>query len=142
MKKVIVSLLAALALLVGYHTTPASAHQLPGLTWTVDHHEGCYVTDQYGNYGNGFAKMIINTAECNDWYTGVGVSTAYNGVIYEAWCNIAVATYQPSSQCQWINYEPATIQVAYPGTAFAMKAQPCIDYGSGVQCAIAEHAFV
>ena len=123
MRRPLIGLLAALALLVGFHVQPASAHFMTAGQVTTDGFRGeCFVEAVYGTFGNGFAQVKVRSGEGGSCALSstVEVTTAYQGHVEGRSCSLANAV-DGAPGCVLASINPITWRAVAPGDAFSMR---------------------
>lgn len=127
MRRLILAIVATLGLTLG--AAPADAHFLAAGVISPDAYGDCHVNSVYGTFGNAFAQIDPTSAGCDGFYTQVGVTTAYQGQSWTAWCSMGAATFSPTQWCYWAG---GYVRAVAPGQAFAMHVY-LVSNGSAAQ---------
>lgn len=127
MKRGIVSLVVALALVIGLNTAPASAHPMGWGQTSHDVTVNCEMWSTYTNYGgNGIAQVAMTPNTSCSTFSGVSITTAFGQGVETKWCFADQAIFAPTSFCYAIiNSLTIALVVVWPGTALRMDAYAC-----------------
>jgi hypothetical protein len=129
-RKLLVSILAAIALLVGAHALPADAATLPPGQYTVTSYRGCSVEFIYGNFGStAFADLYFRTTGCNA-YTSVTVSAVRNGYPVSHECEYVDVVFVSTPGCALL-LNPLGIRTTVVGSAYGGNVKLC-DEATGI----------